>query len=112
MAPEFPQLSEEEIREITLGTYQVEIAKSILMFHEHINENGNYEIHVNEYVENVVSARIQSCHVSAKKYYCWIQYREGVVQAWYCKFKAGSHEVGCCAHITCSVVMYLAYARH
>lgn len=109
VAPEFPQLSEEEIREITLGTYQVKMAKSYT--NEHINEDGNYEIHVNEDVENVVSARIQSRHVSAKKYYCWIQYGEGVVQAWYCKCKAGSRVVGCCAHIT-SVVWYLAYARH
>lgn len=78
---------------------------------EHINEDGNYEIHVNEDVENVVSARIQSRHVSAKKYYCWIQYGEGVVQAWYCKCKAGSRVVGCCAHIT-SVVWFISYARH
>lgn len=81
VAPEFPQLSEEEIREITLGTYQVKMAKSYT--NAYINEDGNYGIHVNEDVENVVSARIQSRHVSAKKYYSWIQYGEGVVQAWY-----------------------------
>lgn len=33
---------------------------------ENINEDGNYEIHVNEDVENV-SARIQSRQVSSKK---------------------------------------------
>lgn len=62
---------------------------------EHINEDGNYEIHVNEDVENV-SARIQSRHVSAKKYHCWIQYGEGVAQAWYCKCKAGYCVIGSC----------------
>lgn len=68
VASEFHQLSEVEIREITLGTYKVKMAKSYT--HEHINEDGSCEIHVNEDTENVVSTRIQSRHVSAKKYYC------------------------------------------
>lgn len=37
--------------------------------HEHINKDGNYEIHVNEDFENIGTARIQSRHVSAKKFY-------------------------------------------
>lgn len=30
---------------------------------------------------------------------------------WYCECKGGSRTVGCCAHI-CSVIWYLAFARH
>ncbi|XP_062598202.1 uncharacterized protein LOC134259614 [Saccostrea cucullata] len=109
VAPDFPRLSEEEIRELTLGTYQVKLARSYA--NEHLNEDGSYEIHINEDIENIVSAKIQSRHVSAKRYLCWIQHSNGVIQTWYCKCKAGSRVVGCCAHIT-SVVWYLSYARY
>jgi hypothetical protein len=109
VAPEFPKLSEEEIRGITLGTYQVKMAKSYTK--EHFQEDGSFEIHVSEENENIIRARIQSRHVSAKKYLCWIQYVDGVIKSWYCKCKAGSRVVGCCAHIT-SVVWYLSHGRH
>ena len=67
VVPDFPRLTE-EIRQITLGIYQVKMAKSYTA--EHFQEDGNYEIHVSETTENVVGARIQSHHVSAKKYLC------------------------------------------
>lgn len=51
---------EVETRLITLGTYQIKIAKSYT--HEHINEDGSYEIHVNKDIENVDSARIETPH--------------------------------------------------
>lgn len=50
-------------------------------------------------------------HISAEKYFYRIHCGEGVVQAWYCKCKAGSRVVGCKAHIF-SVFGYLSYARH
>lgn len=40
VAPEFPKLSEVEIREITLRTYQVKMAKSYI--HEHIDADVSY----------------------------------------------------------------------
>lgn len=101
-----PSISEVETRLITLGTYQIKIAKSYT--YEHIKEDGSYEIHVNEDID---SARIQSRHISAKKYYYRIHCGEGVVLALYCKCKAGSRVVGCNAHIF-SVFGYLSYARH
>lgn len=109
VATDFPILTEEEIRNITLGTYQVKMAKAYS--HEHLQEDGAYDILIAEDVQNIIGAKIQSRHVSAKKYQCWIHHREGAILSWYCKCKAGSRVVGCCAHIT-SVLWYLAYARH
>lgn len=53
----------------------------------------------------------KSRNLSAKKYRYWIRHCEGAIVSWYCKCKAGSRVVGCCAHIT-SVLWYLAFARH
>lgn len=107
VATDFPILTEEEIRNITLGTYQVKMAKAYS--HEHLQEDGAYDILIAEDVPNIVGAKNR--HVSAKKYLCWIRNCEGAIVSWYCKCKAGSRVVGCCAHIT-SVLWYLAFARH
>ncbi|XP_062596761.1 uncharacterized protein LOC134258244 [Saccostrea cucullata] len=109
VALDFPILSEDEIRNITLGTYQVKMARAYT--HEHFQEDGAYDILIAEDKPNIIGAKIQSRHVSAKKYLCWIRHSEGVIVSWYCKCKAGSRVVGCCAHIT-SVLWYLSFARH
>lgn len=43
---DFPILTEEEIRNITLGTYQVVMAKAYSQ--EHLQENGAYDILIAE----------------------------------------------------------------
>ncbi len=43
--PEFPVLSEDEVREITWGVYQVAQAKNYC--NTHMDEDGNYEVIVN-----------------------------------------------------------------
>ena len=59
---------------------------------------------------------MQSRHISAKRYFIWIQYTDNEndidpVKSWYCQCKAGEGVVGCCAHVS-SVVWYLGLARH
>ena len=46
VVPDFPRIIEEEIRQITLGIYQVKKAKPNTA--EHFQEDGNYEIHVSQ----------------------------------------------------------------
>ncbi|KAK3101751.1 hypothetical protein FSP39_006112 [Pinctada imbricata] len=109
VAANFPHLSEEEIRNITIGVYQVKMAKSYVQ--EHLDEEGTYEILVSDQIENMVSAQIQSRHTSAKKYMCFIQYEDGAITGWYCKCKIGARVVGACGHIT-SVIWYMGNVRH
>ncbi|XP_062574273.1 uncharacterized protein LOC134236110 [Saccostrea cucullata] len=105
----FPKLTEDEIRELTLGVYQVKLARSYTQ--EHCSSDGTYEILVSGEVPNIVSAKIQSRHVSAKRYKLWIKHDGILVTGWYCTCKNGSRVVGMCAHIT-SVLWYLSYQRH
>ncbi|XP_062575891.1 uncharacterized protein LOC134237760, partial [Saccostrea cucullata] len=105
----FPKLTEDEIRELTLGVYQVKLARSYTQ--EHCSSDGTYEILVSGEVPNIVSAKIQSRHISAKHYKLWIKHDEILVTGWSCTCKNGSRVVGMCAHIT-SVLWYLSYQRH
>ena len=106
---DFPRYTEEEIRALTLGVYQVKLAKSYAQ--EHFNEDGTYEILIDTEDDGLLAAKIQSRHTSAKKYMCWIRYEDGVVNSCYCQCKTGARVVGTCAHIT-SIIWYLAFARH
>lgn len=62
----FPHLTEEEIRQLTLGVYQIRLAKSYA--YEHFME-GRYEIFISDDVAGILCAKIQSRHISAKKYF-------------------------------------------
>lgn len=42
VATDFPVLTEEELRNVTLGTYQVKMPKAYS--YEHLHENGAYDI--------------------------------------------------------------------
>ncbi|XP_062588938.1 uncharacterized protein LOC134250590 [Saccostrea cucullata] len=105
----FPQLSEEEIRELTMGVYQIKLAKSYAQ--EHLDKDGNYEIYVNNDHDGILRAKLQSRHISAKKYLLWIGFDEINIKSWFCKCKIGSRVVGMCSHIT-SVIWFLSFARH
>ena len=42
----FPKLSEDELRDLTLGVYQIKQAKSYTQ--EHLNTDGKYEFSINK----------------------------------------------------------------
>ena len=98
---EFPVLSEDYLRTITFGTYQLKQAKCYAG--EHVDEDGSYDIFVSSDDTNILQAKIQSRHVTSKQYYMWIQYNledeTDPIVSWYCQCKAGARLVGCCAHI-------------
>ncbi|XP_062568569.1 uncharacterized protein LOC134230745 [Saccostrea cucullata] len=105
---DFPKYTEEEIRELTLGVYQIKLAKFYTQ--EHVNQDG-FEIWVDQFKPGLLAAKIQSRHISSKCYLCWIKFEDGVVTSWYCRCKSGARVVGTCAHIA-SVIWYLSFARY
>lgn len=66
IAPEFPRYDETELRELTLGVYQLRMASSYTK--EHIDVDGKFEIFVSDVIPGTLSTKIQSRHVSAKRY--------------------------------------------
>ncbi|XP_069107262.1 uncharacterized protein [Argopecten irradians] len=105
----FPVLSEEDLRNLTLGVYQINLARGYTK--EHMNATGGYEVSVCQVESNIISAKIQSRHVSSKVHQSWIMFNECSIQGWYCKCRTGARTVGSCAHVA-SVIWYLGFAKH
>ncbi|XP_033729800.1 uncharacterized protein LOC117318996 [Pecten maximus] len=109
VVPQFPKLSEEDVRNITFGVYQLKLTQSYTQ--EHLTDDGDYIIMANGDISNIVRVQIQSRHISSEKYMLWIQYDEAFVTSWYCQCRAGARVLGTCAHVS-SVTWYLGFARH
>lgn len=108
---DFPQLTEAELRDMTMGIYQLKQADSYT--DEHTTEAGQYEIMIHKEEDGILKAQIKSRHSSSGSYYLWVEYGPGLkpIKGWYCKCKNGARVVGCCAHIA-SVLWYLGFYRH
>ncbi|MCG7879800.1 MAG: transposase family protein, partial [Candidatus Thiodiazotropha endolucinida] len=106
----FPELTEDELRDLTMGVYQLKQAKAYT--DEHFDENGSYEIMTHKEEDGVLKAQIRSRHTSNKTYNMWIEYTQGLnpIIGWYCGCRSGARTVGCCAHVA-SVLWYLGYYR-
>lgn len=93
---------------ITLGVYQLKLAKSYKK--ENQNENGQYDKLTNKQNTNLLMAKIQNRHVTRKKYKLWIEYDECTIKGWFCQCKSGTRVVGTCAHIV-AIIWYRGFAR-
>lgn len=80
---DFPRLAEEDIRELTIGVYQLNAALYQSYAAEHLTDGVMFENLVSNDVPNIVCAKIQSRHTSSKKYSLWIKYCETIVSQ-YC----------------------------
>jgi hypothetical protein len=101
---DFPKLQEDDLRQLTLGVYQLKLAKSYSV--EHLNTDGSDEMFVNKQDEGLLMGKIQSRHVSSRSHKLWIEYDDVMVKGWYCQCRSGARVVGTCAHVV-SVVWFL-----
>ena len=106
---DFPKLQEDDLRQLTLGVYQLKLAKSYSV--EHLNTDSSYEMFVNKQDEGLLMGKIQSRHVSSRSHKLWIEYDDVMVKGWYCQCRSGARVVDTCAHVA-SVVWFLGCARH
>ncbi|VDI64698.1 Hypothetical predicted protein [Mytilus galloprovincialis] len=107
---DFPVLTLDDLRELTMGIYQIKQAP--LYTREHLaEESGLYELHLVRDKPNLIRCKIQSRHTNSAVHTLWIEYNSDTVTGWYCTCKAGARTVGCCAHIA-SVIWFLGYQRY
>ena len=99
----FPHLTDEQLRSLTFGVYQLKLCSSYIQ--EYVEGDSTICVHKDN--DDLIRVRIQSRHVSSKKYLLWIKFSESEVVAWYCMCRAGARVVGVCAHIA-AVVWYLS----
>ncbi|CAC5380048.1 unnamed protein product [Mytilus coruscus] len=103
----FPQLTDEQLRSLTCGVYQLNLSPSYIQ--EYME--GDSQICFHKDAPDLLRIRIQSRHVSSKRYFVWIKYSESDVNSWYCTCRAGARVVGVCAHVT-AIIWYLSSARN
>lgn len=103
----FPQLDEEDLSNITCGSYQLRLSSSYIQ--EHIE--GEADIYVHREDPGLIQVKMQSRHVSSRKHTLWIQFNETQVIATYCKCRAGARVVGVCSHVA-AVLWFLGFSRH
>lgn len=109
---DFPQLTLDDLRTITMGIYQLKQAPCYTK--DHLNEDGQYELLVFKETEGLIKVKIQSRHSKNTTYTLWIQYipsSDKPIAGWYCTCKVGSRIVGCCAHIA-SVLWFWGFERY
>ncbi|CAF1618999.1 unnamed protein product [Didymodactylos carnosus] len=107
--PDFPILTEEKLREFTLGVFQVKQARSYTV--EHLDLDGEYEIRVRKEDKQLLRVNLQSKHSARKNYHILIKYNDETGTGACCQCSVGSRTVGTCSHAT-SVIWYLGIARH
>ena len=111
--PDFPVLSKAQLHMLTFGTYQLKQAKAYTR--EHLSSDGDYTINIHNQAPGLLRVRIQSRHINAKRYFCWVEYStanvDAKIVAWFCQCIAGQRTVGCCAHVA-SVLWFLGNERH
>ncbi|CAM4836812.1 unnamed protein product [Rotaria magnacalcarata] len=113
---QFPPLTEDNIRDLTFGSYQIRMAKSYII--EHIRQSQKHEemefiVERSDEHDHLVRARFQSRHSNNKNHIATVQFKHNTQQpidAWYCTCFAGAREVGMCSHIT-ALVWHLGVNR-
>ena len=117
---DFPELSERDLKIFYTGTYQ--LSQSVSYLAEMLDDDGKLKLkylrehgHPQE-ERRILKLQIQSRHVRAKQYRCYINYIPNSttcagIRGHYCECKNGARTVGCCSHVA-SVVYYLSHARY
>jgi DNA-binding NarL/FixJ family response regulator len=116
---DFPRLSSiQEIRYLTLGSYQIK--QGLRYTKEHISKSPNKEYDI-EWCNDpdrvgLIRVKIQSRHISSKTYNVYIDYEPNgsgieAIKMYMCRCPQGLRTIGTCSHTT-GVIMYLGYGRH
>jgi hypothetical protein len=100
---EFPELSIDDIREITLGPYQVRQA-SLYNYQHTGGGSSGYRFFVHKDVSGLIYIKLQSRHSKGNEYKVWIEFVEHgtgpeSILGYYCLCKNGARTLGCCSHV-------------
>jgi hypothetical protein len=96
---DFPLLTIPDLEKLTLGIYQLSLAK--LYTRKHLDEESKFNILLNTDIPDVVRAKLSSRFISAKSHELWIQYDHQAITGYFCKCWQGARTVGMCSHVTC-----------
>jgi len=120
--PNFPRLTLEHLRDLTVGVYQVYLAPSYIQ--DKIQRDEQEEFQLDELIDEsgFIRVRLYSRFRNAAKYQLWIAYDNieknehdndihDIIYGYYCTCEIGARSIGSCAHVA-SVLWFLGYALH
>lgn len=106
--PEFPTLTEDDMKLITLGVYQIAMGKLYNNFH--LESNAGYRFFGHKDEDGLIKVKMQSRFKSSQTYLLFIEFDEhqngrGAIKNWYCKCETGARTLGCCSHVAAVSLM-------
>lgn len=109
----FPQFTDEQLKILFTGTYQMKQAISYLAEHM-MDQTFSIELCLQE--DHLIKTRIQSRHQSSKSYINFIKYDPSIsgiesITGYTCQCKNGLRTIGCCCHVA-AVIYYLSNGRY
>ena len=114
--PEFPKLAKQDLIDITLGSYQIRMAKSYVS--AHLDNEGKYSFQIctDQDQPGLLRVGVHSRNRCNTFYKVYVKYQPNgrgsdAITEYACRCKVGSRTVGCCSHIT-SVLWFLGCARY
>ena len=112
--PDFPEITERDLKVLFTGTYQLSQAVSYLA--EMLNDDNTINLRIHRDFSRILKVEVRSRHVKKKTYRCYIDYvpdsigRAGI-RRYSCECANGTRTVGCCSHVA-AVIYYLSRARY
>ena len=104
----FPQLTENQLQMLTLGSYQLKQASGYLVEH-FCSAASRYFGCAKEKIGDkfLIRAKLRSRHSGAVKYFIYVSFTPSKVEEWYCSCNTGSRTVGMCSHCA-AIIVYFA----
>jgi hypothetical protein len=100
--PDFPKLSVDDLKAITVGPYQMTMAKSYTK--QHLDGGNSFKILLPKEPETPLRVKMQSRFRKKQFHSVFVKYLPGEntvngVTSWFCSCKSGSRTMGCCSHV-------------
>jgi hypothetical protein len=98
----FPQLTEEDVEIIMLGSFQAKIAKHYT--HQQINSDAGYKFSIHKDRVDLFRAKVAARFNKKMVHQVWIEVQDAQepvnqIKSYFCTCKTGSRTVGSCAHV-------------
>ena len=112
--PDFPRMTEEELKIFFTGTYQ--LSQSISYLAELINDDNTINLRIHRDNSTILKMEVQSRHIKRRTYRCYVDYAPNSTglnasRRHYCECANGRRTVDCSSHVA-ALVYYLSRAHH
>ncbi|KAJ8683762.1 hypothetical protein QAD02_019554 [Eretmocerus hayati] len=111
---DFPEMTENDLKILFTGSYQLSQAVSYLA--EIYDDDGNIALSYVKESPDTIKFEVRSRHINRKMYKCFVKYDSrcvgirGIV-GYCCECANGLRTIGCCSHVA-SIIYYLSHARY